>query len=158
MLTLEFHHLDPVSKHGGNNESNLIALCPNCHTLHHMGKIPEDALRAWKTVLVSLNAFTTRETTNHLLLLSSLQPPHLRVGAQPGIIVTGDGVAPFSALIAAGLADIKLHMSSSGGAGAAPFQAFTICMTETGMHLVDAWKKGNLEEVNNTLASQPVNR
>jgi HNH endonuclease len=156
MLTLEFHHLTPVAKAGGNSENNLIALCPNCHALHHKGIIPDDALRTWKTVLVSLNAFSTRETINHLLLLSSLQPPSLlRANAcLPGIVVTGDGVATFSSLIAAGLADIMMHEGSSGFQGMPPYEAFTICMTEKGMRLVEAWKEGNLEGVNDALAAK----
>lgn len=30
-----FHHKKPVSEGGKNTTSNLIALCPNCHSKHH---------------------------------------------------------------------------------------------------------------------------
>jgi len=33
--TKHFHHKKPVSKGGKDTLSNLIALCPNCHSQHH---------------------------------------------------------------------------------------------------------------------------
>jgi len=41
---------------GGNEPTNLIALCPNCHSLHTHGHIPDQAVRVWKGMLLSLNS------------------------------------------------------------------------------------------------------
>ncbi|MGH8769775.1 MAG: HNH endonuclease [Burkholderiales bacterium] len=55
ILTLELHHIIWVRDGGGNDPANLIALCPNCHSLHTLGHIPKEAVRVWKAMLVSLN-------------------------------------------------------------------------------------------------------
>ncbi|MCP5450830.1 MAG: HNH endonuclease, partial [Gammaproteobacteria bacterium] len=44
ILTLDIHHLEYVSKNGDNTPDNLLALCPNCHALHHKGIIPDNSL------------------------------------------------------------------------------------------------------------------
>ena len=44
ILTLEIHHLDYVADGGSDDPSNLVPLCPNCHTLHHTGTIPKASL------------------------------------------------------------------------------------------------------------------
>ena len=56
VLTLELHHMLWVRDGGGNEPSNLIALCPNCHALHTQGYIPAGAIRVWKGLLISLNS------------------------------------------------------------------------------------------------------
>lgn len=33
-ISLELHHID--ENHHNNNLSNLLILCPNCHTIHHI--------------------------------------------------------------------------------------------------------------------------
>jgi hypothetical protein len=55
VLTLEIHHLEQVADGGSNDPSNLLPLCPNCHTLHHTHVIPLSSLRAWKHLLLALN-------------------------------------------------------------------------------------------------------
>lgn len=38
--TKHFHHKKPVSKGGKNTLSNIIAVCPNCHSdIHHKEKL-----------------------------------------------------------------------------------------------------------------------
>ena len=56
ILTLELHHIVWVKNGGGNDPDNLVALCPNCHSLHTAGHIPADAIPCWKSLLVSLNS------------------------------------------------------------------------------------------------------
>jgi 5-methylcytosine-specific restriction endonuclease McrA len=53
---LEDHHIKYVSEGGGDELSNLLALCPNCHTLYHHGEIPHEAIRHWKGMLLSMNS------------------------------------------------------------------------------------------------------
>ena len=55
ILTLELHHIAWVKEGGSNDPSNLVALCPNCHSLHTTRHIPHQAINAWKSLLVSLN-------------------------------------------------------------------------------------------------------
>jgi len=55
ILTLELHHIVWVKDGGGSDPENLIALCPNCHSLHTNGYIPTEAIEVWKSLLVSLN-------------------------------------------------------------------------------------------------------
>jgi len=44
-----------VKEGGGNEPSNLVALYPNCHSLHTARHIQQQAIGAWKSLLVSLN-------------------------------------------------------------------------------------------------------
>src|SRR5207248_8959417 len=39
ILALDMHHIWEVSAGGGDDPSNLIALCPTCHALYHRGNI-----------------------------------------------------------------------------------------------------------------------
>jgi len=39
--SLDIHHILAKSKGGSDDNSNLTALCPNCHRLTHAGKITE---------------------------------------------------------------------------------------------------------------------
>ena len=39
LLTLQIHHIRPISDGGDNNPKNLMVLCPNCHCkVHNMIK------------------------------------------------------------------------------------------------------------------------
>src|SRR4051812_24558912 len=56
ILTLELHHIKWVKNGGGNDPANLLALCPNCHSLHTNGHIPVQAIHTWKSLLIALNS------------------------------------------------------------------------------------------------------
>jgi hypothetical protein len=51
ILAIDLHHLIWVSEGGPDDASNLLALCPTCHALHHRGEIPHEALTFWKANL-----------------------------------------------------------------------------------------------------------
>ena len=68
MLKLQLHHIVWVQDGGSNDLDNLLALCANCHGLYTRGHIPEQAIRTWKSLLVSLNS-TIRVTVDLLLVL-----------------------------------------------------------------------------------------
>src|SRR5436309_1967942 len=72
IITLELHHITWLSKSGANEASNLLALCLNCHGLHHLGKIPEDSIRTWKFLQMSLNEGFDRRAVDVLLALDKL--------------------------------------------------------------------------------------
>lgn len=101
ILTLDIHHIEWVEDGGGNDASNLLPLCPNCHALHTRGEIPREAVKHWKRMLTALNHSFDRHAMDLLLFLRS--------GDWSGVYYTSDGVAKFAGLIVAGLVDAKRH-------------------------------------------------
>jgi hypothetical protein len=69
ILTLELHHLEWVRDGGGNDPTNLIALCSNCHDLHTRGHIPRGAIEAWKQMLMLVAGSLDRESLDLLLFM-----------------------------------------------------------------------------------------
>jgi hypothetical protein len=128
ILTLDVHHLQPVAEGGGNGPANLLALCPNCHTLHHHGTIPAESLRAWKMLLLAVNEAFDRKSVDLLLAL-----------AKTPVFCAGEGVLECAALIASGLAESHLY---SGSAGALPIK-YSVSLTDRGRAFVAAWKQGD---------------
>lgn len=41
---VEVHHIVPVSEGGSNDLSNVVTLCPNHHTMFHVGKVTREEL------------------------------------------------------------------------------------------------------------------
>ena len=69
ILAIDIHHMEEVSKGGGNTLANLLALCSYCHDLYHRGTILVESIYAWKLVLVSLShAFDTAAIDDLLFL------------------------------------------------------------------------------------------
>jgi hypothetical protein len=133
VLTLEVHHIVWVKDGGGNSASNLIALCPNCHSLHTTGKIPAEAIRHWKGMLVALNQAFGVRTMDLLLFLNCTSDRELWF--------TADGVLQFSGLIAASLVEITDETVAT------PWQitqsSHKVSLSATGRLLVDAWLNGD---------------
>lgn len=95
ILTMQLHHIEWVKDGGGNTATNRLALCPNCHSLHTAGEIPHSAIRHWKGILHALNHAFSKQSMDLLLFLNSPQATEVRY--------SGDGLIPFSGLIAAEL-------------------------------------------------------
>lgn len=55
-IPVEIAHITPYSKVKEHTFNNLIALCPNCHALHHNGEIDRKSLRQYKANLSVLNS------------------------------------------------------------------------------------------------------
>ena len=122
--------MDPVSLDGANTPDNLLALCPNCHTMHHAGIIPIESLRAWKHILLSLNSAFDRDSVDLLLTIKHL-------GATT---VSADGVLRCAALIASGLVHVGARAAPSiTGLGV---EAMRISLSEKGKAFVGAWLDG----------------
>lgn len=69
-VVLNIHHILPVQLGGSADDSNLIALCPNCHALAHhfsFGKNPEGNIRALVDVGLS------EDQAKRLLLVANTQ-------------------------------------------------------------------------------------
>jgi hypothetical protein len=129
ILALDMHHIWQVSDGGGDDASNLIALCPTCHALHHRGTITTEAIYAYKSMLVALNAAFDKEAIDLLLFLSRYPPDY--------IIVSGDGLVQFSRLIAAGFVSGLMKANNSW-----QIVTYAINITDKGRHFVNAWMSG----------------
>jgi hypothetical protein len=127
ILTLEIHHLERVADGGGDGPENLLALCPNCHALHHRGEIPLESLRAWKMLLLAINEAYDRRSVDLLLMLDA-------VGM---VYVSGDGMLECASLIAGGLVERKVFNTGR------PIPNYGVHLTDRGRALVGAWKQGN---------------
>ena len=147
ILTLELHHIVWVKDGGPNDPENLLALCPNCHSLHTYGHIPEAAIKNWKNLLVALNS--TNQGTADLLLLIAAEEERFDSsddspkGVPPRFRFTGDGLPVLSGLITSGLLEIsKRYSGASAWGGGMP--SFEVQLTEKGMLFVEAWKESGV--------------
>ncbi len=150
--------MERVSEGGDNIPSNLLALCPNCHQLHHKGHIPLDSIRAWKMLQLTLNEAFDKKSIDILLALDYIG----------GVIITGDGLLNCSALIASNLIHVtdnwvgKEKQKGSFGMGLSvrssdwidvdkPLSVgqYRISLTKKGQSLVTAWKNGNQNDAVN---------
>lgn len=149
ILTLELHHIVWVKDSGGNDPENLVALCPNCHSLHTAGHIPADAVRCWKSLLVSLNN-PNRASADILLVLhqeerriaSSLDPSK----EPPPFRFTGDGLGVLSSLIVSDLITVSRRFLGANSWGSS-MPSFEVKLTAAGKQLVEAWLSGKPEAV-----------
>ena len=138
ILAMDMHHLYQVADGGGDEPSNLIALCPTCHALYHRGNISADAIYAYKAMLVALSRAFDIDAVDRLLFLSPLKKDFL--------IVSGDGLLHFGRLIAAGLASVDLKANNN-------FQivTYSINISPKGKQIIDAWKRGDRVMLKNLL-------
>src|SRR2546430_17212459 len=71
ILALDMHHIWEVSAGGGDEPSNLIALCSFCHDLYHRGTISSDSIYVYKAMLVAITRAFDLEAIDRLLSLES---------------------------------------------------------------------------------------
>jgi hypothetical protein len=145
IITLELHHIEWVKDGGGNGAENLIALCPNCHSLHTLGLIPREAIEVWKGVLISLMN-PNRASADILLALAddearfeSLPDPQQ---GPPRFRFSGDSLGFLSGLLAADLAEIGRRFSGMTAWGAT-LPSFEVQLTPRGRAFVAAWRAGS---------------
>jgi hypothetical protein len=130
ILALDIHHIWEVSGGGGDDPSNLIALCPNCHALYHRGTIFEDAIYVYKSILIAISRAFDLEAIDRLLFLEQCAPDFL--------VVSGDGLLHFGRLIAAGYASTELKVNNNW-----QIVSYTVNISEKGKLLIEAWKQGD---------------
>jgi hypothetical protein len=155
ILTLELHHIIWVKDGGGNKPENLLSLCPNCHSLHTAGHIPESAIRAWKSLLVSLN--NPNRASADLLLVLYDDEKRIKTSGEddkhpPPFRFTGDGLIMLSSLLVSGLVEISRRYSGAAYFGGG-MPSFEVRLTATGRRLVAAWLSGQPEAVESVLAN-----
>lgn len=143
ILALDMHHIWEVSAGGGDDPSNLIALCPTCHALYHRGTISSDSIYAYKAMLTSIGRAFDVEAIDQLLFLSMLPVDYL--------VLSGDGVLHFARLIAAGLAYVTLKANNSW-----QLVTYTVNISERGRLLVDAWKQGDKLKLSDLLSGSEL--
>jgi hypothetical protein len=130
ILAMDMHHIWEVAAGGGDDPSNLIALCPTCHALYHRGTISADSIYAFKAMLVAISRAFDLDAVDRLLFLNLCSKDFL--------IVSGDGLLHFARLIAANLASVEQKANNN-------FQLVTyaINITEKGKQLIEAWRQGD---------------
>lgn len=131
VITLELHHIEYVSEGGRDEDSNLLVLCPYCHTMHHAGHIPVEAIRFWKGLLLALNQAFDREGMDLLLFLHKYETRYR---------FSHDGVLRFARLMSAGLVIPGASSGLSGDSWA------EVQLSEKGKRLVEAWLEGDEEK------------
>ena len=71
VLALDIHHIWEVSAGGGDDPSNLIALCPYCHSLYHNGTVKAESIYVYKLMLVAITRAFDVEAVDRLFFLES---------------------------------------------------------------------------------------
>lgn len=144
ILTLELHHIVWVRDGGENDSSNLLVLCPNCHSLHTYGHIPEQAIQTWKSLLIALNS-ANHGTADLLLVLSAdeirTKEPTTGTAFNLPYRFTGDGLPSLAGLLTSGIIEISKHFSGVNAWGSS-MPSFEVRLTDKGRALVTAWKSG----------------
>lgn len=138
VITLEVHHIEYVSEGGGDDPSNLLVLCPYCHSMHHAGHIPVEAVRLWKGLLVALNQAFDRHGMELLLFLHNTNNNQIWYSA--------DGLLSFAGLIADGLvviAKTDITYMAPGEPRKFTQTSHKLALTSRGTLLVEAWLSGN---------------
>lgn len=142
ILAIDMHHIWEVSAGGGNDPSNLIALCPTCHALYHRGIIKADSIYAYKAMLVAITRAFDVEAIDRLLFLESYKKDFL--------VVSGDGLLHFSRLIAAGLATGEQKSNNNW-----QLVTYAVNLSDKGRQLVSSWKLGDRTRLREVVAGIP---
>ncbi|HBE70914.1 MAG TPA: hypothetical protein DDW52_22440 [Planctomycetaceae bacterium] len=162
-LTLELHHIEYVSEGGGNTLENLLPLCPNCHTLHHAGHIPKEAIKAWKLLLDSLTNPSRNLVDFLILLYRDKGEPEMQRGNVADInaprddvpfVFTGDSLPFLAGPVNSGLLEIFNRRQNTAYAGGTT-PNFMVRLTGKGRALVESWIKGDVSGIRNALESEP---
>ena len=140
ILALDMHHMWEVSAGGGDDPSNLIALCPTCHALYHRGTIQQQSIYAYKSILVAITRAFDVAAVDQLLFLESC--------ATDFLVVTGDGLLQFGRLIAAGLASVQQKANNNW-----QLVAYAINISDKGRQLIEAWKEGDRMRLRQVMGS-----
>ena len=141
VITMDLHHIEYVSQGGGDDPCNLLVLCPYCHSMHHAGNIPVEAIRLWKGLLVALNQAFDRQGMELLLFLHKTNNSQLWYSA--------DGLLNFAGLIGAGLvviAETDIIYMVPGQGRRFTQTSHKLALTSRGSLLVEAWISGNERE------------
>jgi hypothetical protein len=153
VLALEVHHIIWVKEGGSSTVENLLALCGHCHDLHTAGHIPSTAIYTWKGLLVSLNN-PSRAAVDLLLVLYE-EDRRLANGdtsEHPPFRFTGDGLGSLAPLMTSGLVRISRRLLGGVTAWGGGSPQYEVQLTDRGRLLVEAWRSGDVAEIERVLA------
>ena len=142
ILALDMHHIWEVNAGGGDDASNLLALCPTDHALYHRGTISSESMYVYKAMLVAMSQAFDLDAIDRLLFLSMYDKDFL--------IVSGDGALAFARLAAAGLTSVSMKANNMW-----ELVTYAVNITEKGKLLIEAWRSGDRSRLLNAL-SAPV--
>ena len=142
ILAMDIHHIVEVSKGGKNDLTNLIVLCPTCHSLYHRGNITPDAIYTYKAMLVTLSNAFDREAIDLLLFLNKIPTEH-----QNYLIVSGDGLLKFAGLIAADLVKCSKIQQARWQQAEGAVTTYVIELSAKGRLVTTAWRDGDRSAV-----------
>ena len=142
ILALDMHHIWEVSAGGGDDPSNLIALCSFCHDLYHRHTIKQESIYIYKAMLVAITRAFDVEAIDRLLFLESCKKDFL--------VVSGDGLLHFGRLIAAGLASVDQKSNNNW-----QLVTYAVNISDKGRQLIEAWKQGDRTRLH-TVMGGPV--
>jgi hypothetical protein len=135
IITIDVHHLLPVSRRGKDVAENLLPLCGVCHDLHHRGEITDRSTRAWKFLLLALNEAFDRRSIDILLTLGRLEFIKR---------LNGEGVIRLAALVSANLVNVREYFEyTSGSAPQKATMQYLAELTPKGKLFVEGWKNGD---------------
>jgi hypothetical protein len=144
ILVLDLHHIWEVSAGGPDESWNLIALCPTCHALYTRGMIPAESIYVWKSMLVALSNAFDASAIDRLLFLEAVE-------SMQALFVSGDGILPFSQLIAAGFVTYGMMGNNNN-----IIVSYRLFLTEKGKMVISAWKSGNQAALAEALAPASI--
>lgn len=130
ILALDMHHMWEVQAGGPDDPSNLIALCSYCHDMYHRGNISEEAIYAFKAMLVAISRAFDLDAIDRLLFLNGCPKDFL--------VVSGDGLLHFGRLIAAGLATANQKANNNW-----QIVTYAVNISDKGRLIIDAWRQGD---------------
>lgn len=142
ILALDLHHIWGVAAGGPDEPHNLIALCPTCHALHHRGTISQEAIYAYKAMLVALTHAFDVGAADRLLFLNNC--------AKDWLIVSGDGLLAFGRLIVSGLATMEMKANNDW-----ELVTYAVNISAKGKQLIDAWREGDRARLTAALEGPP---
>lgn len=123
-------HIVSWAESKNHSYENLIALCPNCHTLFDSGKIDRTAIVAYKKKLMFLNDVYSRFELDVL--------DHLKT--QKRALIPGELL--IKRLLEEGIVAHEEKIMIQGfGDGENILGIFSVVLTDKGRHLLDDWSK-----------------
>ena len=123
-------HIVSWAEFGDHSYDNLIALCPNCHTLYDDGKIDRIAIIAYKKKLMFLNEIYSRFELDVL--------DHLKTHRRALI----PGELLIKRLLEEGIVEHEEKIMIQGfGDGEDILGIFSVVLTEKGKKLLEDWGK-----------------
>ena len=130
ILALDMHHIWEVQAGGSDDPSNLIALCPTCHSLYHRGNITAESIYTYKAMLVAISRAFDIDAVDRLMFLNGC--------ALDFLVVSGDGLLHFGRLIAAGLATVQQKANNNW-----QIVTYAVNISDKGHMIIEAWKQGD---------------